>query len=211
MPTVKEPEAYQMFTKRYEYGNTRPQKLTLMGIRFLEGEEDAAPATPAPVPTPPAAVPTPPAATPAPVSTPAPAGKTYEQEYVTALREEAKSYRSEASQAKTATDTLTAENTALQAQVSLMQRTQAVTLASATLGANAALLLDSTSFTTEFATVDLNDADAVKATITAALEKNPAFKTGPTVPPSDGGGAHQGSRIPATPSSLSAAVAKALG
>jgi hypothetical protein len=65
-----------------------------------------------------------------------------------------------------------------------------VLLAAPRLGAKADLLLDSSSFTTALAAVDLADQAAVDKAITDALERNSAFKAGPQLPGASGGG-HQ--------------------
>lgn len=79
-----------MTIRNHTFGPLRPSKLALMGIRFIEGEEGAAPAAPvtppvvaaepAPKPTPPAEVVTPPV-------------ETFDAAYVKKLRDEAAAAR----------------------------------------------------------------------------------------------------------------------
>lgn len=120
------------------------------------------PAPPAPPATPPAAPPTPPA--------PPAAPKTFDEDYVKTLREEAASHRVRATQAEKATEAAVAEATRpLQVQL-------AVTLAAITAGANAADLLDSSKFSAAIKDIDPTDSAAVSAAITSFVTENPRFK-----------------------------------
>lgn len=188
----------------------------LRGIRFLEGEggnppppaPPADPTPPAPAPTPPASpapTPTPPAPTP-----PAPVNyKGDPDEYVRELREEAKSHRLAAEAANTSLATATAERDAAAAARDELARANKLILSAPKLGAQADLLLDSSSFTKTFATVDLNDQAAVDKAITDALERNSAFKAAPALPGASGGG-HQGGQHTTKPT-LDGAVKARLG
>ncbi|MBB3158029.1 hypothetical protein FHS07_001725 [Microbacterium proteolyticum] len=79
------------------------------------------------------------------------------------------------------------------------------------LGAQADLLLDSSSFTTALAAVDLADQAAVDKAITDALERNSAFEAGPTLPGASGPGHQGGQPTPTTTPSLDGAVKARLG
>ncbi|TFC92048.1 MULTISPECIES: hypothetical protein [Cryobacterium] len=187
----------------------------LRGIRFGEGEGGNTPppaAPPVAAPAPVAAPPTPvaPPATPAPAA-PAPVNYNGDPDkYVRELREEAKGYRIASETAAASLATANAERDAAASARDELARTNRLILAAPKLGANADLLLDSSSFTKTFAAVDLNDQAAVNQAITDALEKNSAFRSGPALPASSGGG-HQGGHPSATPTSLEAAVKTALG
>ncbi|WP_402843768.1 hypothetical protein [Microbacterium sp. GXS0129] len=199
-----------------------PSRFQMRGIRLVEGEAGSAPAAPlapaapsAPA-APAAAAPTPPA--PAAPSAPAPppaaqssAPVAYHGDpdaYVRQLRDENKERREaltterqahEAS--KTALATAESERDAARRELAVLRIAPAV-------GANPAALLDSTTFLTAIANVDLQNEDAVKAAITDALEKNSALKAAPTLPATNGGGARGGST--ATPTTLEGAIAAAL-
>lgn len=167
----------------------------------------APPAAPAPpTPTPPPA-PQPPAqpAPPAPVNyrgTP--------DDYVRELREEAKNHRLAAEKAATDFATAQAERDSLAAERDALARERTLLLNAPKLGARADLLLDSSSFMKNFADVDLSKEDDVKKAIEDALERNSAFKAGPTLPSASGGG-HQGGQPPTTTPTLEGAVRTALG
>lgn len=196
----------------------------LMGIRY-DGEEggNTPPAPPAgggnstPPPAPPAPAPQPPAPpTPPAPQPPAPAPQPPidfrgdPNEYIRELREESKSRRLANEQLTSQLAETTHTNETLAAQNAQLARANAVILAAAGLGANAAAILDAKSLDSKLAAVDPSDPEAVKTFITEAMESNPAFKTGPTLPPSSGGG-HQGGQPPAAPTTLEGAISKALG
>lgn len=184
----------------------------LRDIRHGEGEEGGAPAAPpatppAPPATPPVPAPPTPAAPPAP---PAPVNyKGDPDEYVRELREEAKTHRLAAEKAVTDFATAQGERDAATAARDNLARENKLLLLAPNLGANAAALLDSSSFTKNFADVDLANEDDVKKAITDALERNSAFKAGPVLPPTSGGG-HQGG-APTPNTTLEGAVKKRLG
>ena len=200
-----------------------PTPFQLRGIRLIEGEGGAAPAAPA-EPAAPAATPPVPAPQPTPPAPTAPAAPAAPQapaqppvnykgdpdEYVRELRGEAKQHR----EAREAAEKLATEreqaNTALAAERDQLRRENTVILRSQELGAKAAALLDSKEFTTAFAAVDLADAAAVDKAITDALERNSAFKAGPTLPGTSGGG-HQGGAAPTTTPTIEGAVKARLG
>ncbi len=124
------------------------------------------PAAPPAPPAPPVTPPAPPAAPPAPPAAP----KTFDEDYVKGLREEAASHRIRATQAEKATETAVTEATRpLQVQL-------AVTLAAITAGANAADLLDSSRFQTAIKDLDPTDSAAVATAITSFVNENPRFK-----------------------------------
>lgn len=174
--------------------------------------EPAAPVTPpAPQPVAPP-VPAPPAP-PAPAVPQTPAPVNYHgnpDDYVRELRGEAKTHR----EAREAAEKLATEReialTAATAERDQLQRERAVLLAAPRLGAKADLLLDSSSFTQTLANVDLTDQAAVDKAINDAIERNAAFKAGPTLPAASGGGHQGGQPTPTTPT-LEGAVKKALG
>ncbi|MCW2165396.1 hypothetical protein B0I12_002551 [Microbacterium hydrothermale] len=169
----------------------------------------AAPAAPAPVPTPPPAQPAAPATPPA---QPEPVNyRGNPDEYVRELRGEARTHR-EAFEKEQGEHTATkAERDAAIAERDTLQRERAVLLAAPRLGAAADLLLDSSSFTKTLADIDLTDQAAVDKAITDALERNSAFRAGPTLPGASGPG-HQGSQRTTTPTkSLEGAVAAHFG
>lgn len=93
-----------MLSIDHVYGPSRPSKLALMGIRFLEGEGGAAPAAPAvpAAPAEPAATVTPPKPAPPASQDPEPiegstdGGKTFDAAYVEKLRKEAAKNRLDA-------------------------------------------------------------------------------------------------------------------
>lgn len=187
-------------------------------LRYFDGEQGAAPAGP-PAPTPPApapqapAPPVPPAPAPPAPAPPAPQPVQYRgdpDEYVRELREEAKTHRLAAEKAATDFTTAQAERDAAAAERDQLRRDNTIILRSAELGAKASALLDSREFTTLFATVDLTDQAAVDKAITDALERNSAFKAGPTLPTASGGG-HQGGQPPTTTPTLESAVKARLG
>lgn len=194
-------------------------------FRYFDGEQGGgagggAPAAPAeqappapaaaPVPTPPPAQVAAPAAPPAPPAAPI-AYKGDPDEYVRELRGEAKSYR----EAKEAAETLAAEReqaaTAAAAERDQLARENHLLRVAGKHGANADMLLDSSSFMKTFADVDLSKEDDVKKAIEDALERNSAFRAGPTLPGASGPG-HQGSQRTTTPTkSLEGAVAAHFG
>lgn len=191
-----------------------PTSFQLRGIRFAEGEGGAGGTPPAeptpPAPTPPA--PQPPAPTPPAQPTP-PAPIDYRgnpDEYVRELRGEAKSHREAREAAEKLATEREQENTTLAAERDQLRRENTVILRAGELGAKAAALLDSKEFTTAFAAVDLADPAAVDKAITDALERNSAFKAGPILPGTSGGG-HQGGSAPTITPTLDAAVAARLG
>lgn len=213
-----------MPTTNRALGAQFPPKFHRPFLRYLEGEQGgatppaAAPpaATPPAVPTPPPAPAAPPAAPPAPPAPAAPsqpAPVNYHgnpDDYVRELREEAKTHRLAAEKAATDFTTAQAERDAAAAERDSLKREKAVLLAAPRLGAKADLLLDSASFTQTLATVDLADQAAVDKAITDALERNSAFKAGPSLPGASGGG-HQGGSAPTTTPTLEGAVKAALG
>lgn len=85
---------------------------------------------------------------------------------------------------------LTADVSAAQADARAARQQLAVYQAAATLEANAAELLDSTSFLASIKDVDPNDAAAVSAAIKTAVDSNAKFKlnAAPPTAPSFGGG-----------------------
>lgn len=199
----------------------------LRGIRFFNGEGGAGGTPPAdpnppadppadPKPTPPA--PTPPAPTPQPPAQPTPPVdyKGNPDDYVRELRAEAKSHRIAADEARTAAEkaqedakAVQAERDALAAEKDALAREKALILAAPTHGANANLLLDSSSFMKTFADVDLSNEEEVTKAITDAVEKNSAYRAS-TLPATSGGG-HQGGGASKTPVTLDGAVKAALG
>ncbi len=191
-------------------------------LRYLEGEagaaptaaaEPAAPAAPAVPAVPPPAPAAPAPAAPAPPAPQPPAPVNYHgnpDDYVRELREEAKTHRLAAEKAATDFTTAQAERDAAAAERDSLKRERAVLLAAPRLGARADLLLDSSSFTQTIAAVDLADQAAVDKAITDALERNSAFKAGPSLPGASGGG-HQGGSAPTTTPTLEGAVKAALG
>jgi hypothetical protein len=185
-------------------------------LRYFDGENGAPggtlPAAPAEQ-TPPAApaTPSPPPAQPAAPATPAaqPAPIKYQgdpDEYVRELRSEARTHREAKEAAEARAAEREQERDAAAAERDTLKRERAVLLAAPRLGAHADLLLDSSSFTTALAAVDLADQAAVDKAITDALERNSAFKAGPTLPGASGPG-HQGGRpTPTTTPTLDGAV-----
>ncbi|WP_030149418.1 hypothetical protein [Mycetocola saprophilus] len=99
--------------------------------------------------------------------------------------------------------------TATEAQAALA-RENAVLRAAPGLNANGDSLLDSRAFTTTLAGIDPADADAVKAAITAALTANPAHAL-TQVAGSSGPGAGGGQQTTKTKPTLQSAVAAVLG
>lgn len=201
-----------------------PTLFQLRGIRFAEGEGGDAPAAPAaPAPAAPApaapAAPAPAPAPAAPAAAPAaPAPVQYRgdpDEYVRELREEAKNHRLAAEKAAQENTTTQQERDAATAERDMLKREKAVLLAAPRLGANADLLLDTTSFTEAIKAIDLSQpADvtqaAVDKAITDALERNSAFKAGPILPGTSGGG-HQGGSATTTTPTIEGAVKARLG
>lgn len=173
--------------------------------------------TPEPTPTPAPAplTPAPPAPAPAPVPAPpaAPAPINHRgdpDEHVRELREENRTRREALEREQAEHTTAKQERDAAAAERDQLRRENRIIVRSGELGAKASALLDSTSFTNTFAAIDLSDEAAVDKAITDALEKNSAFRSGPALPATSGGG-HQGGQPPATPRSLDAAVKTALG
>lgn len=189
----------------------------LRGIRFAEGEGAVAPPAEQPpaAPTPPAPVPaTPPAPAAPPAPTPPPAAppinyKGDPDEYVRELRAENKTAREAREAAEAAATNAQKERDTLAAERDALAREKHLLRNAPKLGANADLLLDSSSFMKTFADVDLSKEEDVKKAIEDALERNSAFRTGPALPPTSGGG-HQGGS-PTTPKpTLDSAVKAAL-
>lgn len=194
-----------------------PTLFQLRGIRFIEGEGGdggTPPAPTPPAPTPPA--PTPPAPTPPAPQPPAPtppAPINYQgnpDEYVRELREEAKTHRLAAEKAQQERDAAATERDSDRAARETLARENHLLRVAGKHGANADMLLDSSSFMKTFADIDLSDEEAVKTAITDALERNSAFKAGPTLPGASGGG-HQGGSAPTPTPTLEGAVAARLG
>lgn len=193
-----------------------PTLFQLRGIRFAEGEDGAGgtppvdPAPPAPpAPTPPAPpAPQPPAPQPSP---PAPIDyRGNPDEYVRELREEAKTHRLAAEKAASDFAAAQAERDTLAAERDTLNRERALLLNAPKYGARPDLLLDSSSFMKTFADIDLSDEDAVKTAIEGALERNSAFKAGPALPGTSGGG-HQGGSGTTTTPTIEGAVKARLG
>ncbi len=193
-----------------------PSRFALRGIRLVEGEGGAAPVAPAataPTPAVPAE-PAPPAAAPSAPAAPAPqppAPVAYHGDpdaYVRQLRDENKERREALTTERQAHEASKAALTAAESARDAALRELAVMRIAPAVGANPAALLDSTTFLTAIANVDLQNEDAVKAAITDALEKNSALKAAPTLPATNGGGAQGGST--ATPTTLEGAIAAAL-
>jgi len=186
----------------------------LRGVRFVEGEDGGTPPTPpAPAPAPPAPAPAPPAP-PAPApAPPAPAPINYKgdpDEYVRELRAENKTAREAREAAETKAQTLQDERDAAAGKSTSLERENHILRNAGKFGANADLLLDSSSFMKTFADVDLSKEEDVKKAIEDALERNSAFKAGPPLPGASGGG-HQGGQPPATTPTLEGAVKARLG
>lgn len=200
--------------------------LWLRGIRLAEGEQSTPPAGQAPVETPPAApaapaapspetmaaqlTPQPPAA-PAPAATPAtpPAQEpTFSQSYVHELREEAKANRLAHETAQQARETAEKELATAQAKLASFARESAVRTASDGI-ANPTLLLDSQQFAQSIAEVNLDDPEAVKAAITAFVEKNSAYAATSPLPGTSGGTPSGGTSQ--KPNTLEGAIAARLG
>lgn len=193
-----------------------PTAFQLRGIRLFNDEggalggnppADTPPAPPAPVPTPPA--PQPPAPQP-PAEQPPVNYRGNPDEYVRELREEAKTHRLAAEKAANDFATAQQERDALAAERDNLARERALLLAAPKHGARADLLLDSSSFMKTFADIDLADDAAVEKAITDALERNSAFKAGPSLPGTSGGG-HQGGSAPTTTPTIEGAVKARLG
>ncbi|MDQ0894433.1 hypothetical protein [Agromyces ramosus] len=188
----------------------------LRGIRYNTdpGGNTPPPADPPAPPAPPAPAPPAPAPAPAPPAPPAPAPPVHHRgdpdEHVRELREEAKERRLKLEQEQAAHTTTQQERDAAAAERDQYKRENALLLAAPKFGARADLLLDSSNFMKSFADVDLSKEDDVKKAIEDAIERNAAFKSGPGLPPTSGGG-HQGGGTPATPMTLDGAVKKALG
>ena len=194
-----------------------PSAFQMRGIRFIDGEDGAGtppapPAAPAPQPPAPPApaaqqvppTPNPPAPTPPPVN--------YQgnpDEYVRQLREESRERREALTAEQAAHNTVKSELATAQAALADQQRTNAVLRLAGAAGANATALLDSTSFMTALAAVDISKDDDVTAAITTALGKNSALSATPTLPSTNGGG-HQGGSTE-QPKSLEGAIAAHLG
>lgn len=193
----------------------------LRGIRLAEGEDGANPTDSSedgpdgeqqPAPKPEAPKPAAPAPKPAP-PTPRPTTPQHlsDQEYMSSLREEAKSWRKQYQQARQEGETLTGENTGLKAENQRLKVTNTILTIAPQVGGDAALLADSNSFIKSLDGVNLDDSKAVKAHITEWLDEKPAFKTGPRVPGKSGGDDGRGDAKNHQPSSLEAAVSRALG
>lgn len=185
-------------------------------LRYIEatpgaeaGTPPAPPADPAPQPPAPPAPPAP--APPAPAPAPAPPVNYHgaPDEYVRQLREENKDRREALTAEQAAHNTVKSELATAQAALADQQRTNAVLRLAGAAGANATALLDSTSFMTALAAVDISKDDDVTAAITTALGKNSALSATPTLPSTNGGG-HQGGSTE-KPQSLEGAIAAHLG
>lgn len=198
-----------------------PTKFQLRGIRFFNDEggapgapaASAAPAPAAPAPAAPAAPApqTPAPAAPAAPHTPAPVNyKGDPDEYVRELREEAKTHRLAAEKAQQERDAAASERDSDRAARESLARENHLLRVAGKFGANADLLLDSSSFMKTFADVDLADEAKVKEAIEGALERNSAFKAGPKLPGTSGGG-HQGGSAPTTTPTIEGAVKARLG
>lgn len=184
-------------------------------FRYIEGEAGGAPVDPpAPAePTPPPAAPAPPAPTPQQAAPAAPAPIAYKgdpDEYVRELREEAKTHRLAAEKAAQERDAEKTERENAAAAREQLARENHILRVAPKFGANPDLLLDSSSFMKNFADVDLAKEDDVKKAIEDALERNSAFRAGPALPPSSGGGHQGGSPNSPTPT-LEGAVKARLG
>jgi len=196
-----------------------PTLFELRGIRFADdpaGAPPAAPEAPAPAPAAPAPVaPAAPAAPPAaPVAPAAPAPVQYRgnpDEYVHELREEAKTHRLAAEKAQQERDVAASERDSDRAARESLARENHVLRVAGKFGANADLLLDSSSFMKTFADVDLADEAKVQEAIEGALERNSAFKAGPTLPGTSGGGHQGGSGTTPTPTLQGAVAARMQG
>lgn len=181
------------------------------------GEEGGGGTPPAPTPTPPA--PTPPAPVPTPPAAPAapaaPTGpETFSREYVHELREEAKTNRITASELQTKYETAQAELATAQQIIAQAEaekaeagRLTSVTTAAENL-ADPAILLDSETFKAHIAQVNLSDNEALKASITEFVEKNPHYKLQPTLPGTSGSTPGGGGQSGAT--TLEGAIAASL-
>lgn len=186
-------------------------------LRYFDGEAGAAggtpPATP-PVPAPPAAAPAPtppPAPAPVPPAPEPPKPVDYRgnpDEYVRELRAENKTAREarEAAEQKLAQEQ--ADREAAATERDQLKRENTLLLAAPKYGARPDLLLDSSSFMKTFANVDLSDESLVKKAIEEALEKNSAFKAGPTLPPASGGAPQGGGDPNNRPKTIAEAVTR---
>jgi hypothetical protein len=174
-------------------GPVKRSKLSLMGLRFADGEAEGAPATPAP-----SAEPIAPAAEAAPAAQNVGELPDWAQKLITDVRGEAAKYRTEA---KTAAEQAQAELTdrfakvfglkedavtdpeALAKAVSEAQqkaaqsaRELAIFKAAGPLGANPAALLDSLAFKSSVDGLDPSDGAGITSAIQAALTANPNLK-----------------------------------
>ena len=131
-------------------------------------------------------------------------------EYVRELRNENKTAREAREKAEADYATVQSERDSAATARDSLARENHLLRTAPKYGANADLLLDSSSFMKNFADVDLAKEDAVKKAIEDALERNSAFKTGPALPPSSGGG-HQGGQPPTSKPTLDGAVKARLG
>ncbi len=209
--------------------------LRLRGIRFAEGEGGAAPAgggenggqQPAGAQTPPAPSPAQLAAfyasqnggqAPAPAQPQAPAQPAAPQpiqgftpEQVQKLMTESQTAQKAAEEAQTALAALQKERDDAQAQLAEFAREKAVTTA-AEGKANAALLLDSTTFQAAVKDIDLTDTAALSAAIEAFVQANPAYAATPAAPPlpNTSGGTPAGGTT-TKPNTLESAIAARLG
>ena len=166
------------------------------------------PANPAPpAPQPPA--PNPPAPTPPPAQPTPPVNyRGNPDDYVRELRDEAKGHRVNYENEQTAHQETQTKLGAAETRVTSLERENFILRNAAQFGGNPDALLDSNSFMTAFADIDLSDEDKVKAAFETALEKNSALKAGPRLPGASGGG-HQGGQHH-TPVTLEGAVKTAL-
>lgn len=209
-----------MHRKTHALGAQFPPSFHRPFLRYFDGEQGggAGGSTP-PAETPPAdqappANPAPPAPQP-PAPTPPPAQPTppvnyrgNPDDYVRELRDEAKGHRVNYENEQTAHQETQSKLGAAETRVSSLERENFILRNAAQFGGNPDALLDSNSFMTAFADVDLSDEDKVKAAFETALEKNSALKAGPTLPPMSGSG-YQGGQH-STPVTLEGAVKTAL-
>jgi hypothetical protein len=183
-------------------------------LRYFSDDPGAPGGDPAPAPQPPTPAPAPAPAPPAPQPpAPQPAPIKYQgdpDEYVRELREEAKNHRLAAEKAQQERDAAASERDSDRAARDALARENHLLRVAGKYGANPDLLLDSSSFMKTFADVDLSKEDEVKKAIEDALERNSAYKAGPTLPPASGGGHQGGQPTPTTPT-LESAVRARLG
>lgn len=197
-----------------------PTKHALMGLRYWDGENGGGggtnpPATPPPAPPQNTPTPTPP---PAPTPTPQPAAtdqpRSYGEDYVRELRQEAKDRREALQAAEQARQAAERERDELRAWRADAQRRDVVRdiAGKPEVGADATRLLDSKAFDQATKDMDWNDATKVQAAVTQFLEAHPSYKAAAPGPGSSGPTHHAGGTPPnASPRSLEEAVASAYG